>query len=277
MKKILFLIFGLLFTLAAQAQTSDSKFWFGFDGTYWQSAIHPSNPLAVERNMLGSIRPMVGLNLEKNWSLGIITNFSSYQKEASPVQVNFPIYGEGDEENYYPIIGYRYSSQEASLKNDLSGFGLFLKKYIPVGKKTSLNFTLYGMKESGKDGKVLVTPDFLNYYYPFPASYSSYYCATCLSIAYLRYEIPMSETNWKMGLDLAFAYQIKSWLAIEARANVLEYKKQILKDERETYETVDYVYDPFYASTTQYFGNHYDIGSAVAREGIRFGLIFSPF
>ena len=86
----------------------------------------------------------------------------------------------------------------------------------------------------------------------------------------------MEETNWKVGLDFAFAYQLKPWLGLEVRANLLEYRKQILKDKREFYN-IDTVYDPFYATTTQYFGNHYDFGSAVARDGIRFGLIFSPF
>lgn len=275
MKKFQLLIFALFFSLSAMAQNTDSKFWFGFDASYWQRAIHNSDPLAVKRDMLGSIRPMIGVNLQKNWSIGIITNFSSYQNQVNPAEISYPIYGEADENNSYPVIGYRTSYQEASLKNDLKGFGLFLKKYISLGNKTSLNLSIYGMNESGKEGKVLMTPD-ISLYYPYPG-YSDYYCQTCLSIAYSRYEIPMSETNWKVGLDLAFAYQLKPWLGLEARANILEYRKQTLKDKREIYETVDFAYDPYFGATTQYFGNHYDFGSAVARDGIRFGLIFSPF
>jgi len=253
------------------AQNTDSKFWFGFDASYWQKAIHNSNPLAVKRNMLGSIRPMIGFNLQKNWSVGVLANFSSYQNQASPVEFSYPIYGTPDENDYSPVIGYRNVFQEASLKNNLKGYGVFLKKFIPLGKKTAINFSLYGMKESGKEGNILLAPDFGYFGFFYPS------CINCLSIAYSRFEIPMSETNWKVGIDFAFTYQLKPWLGLEVRANILEYRKKILKDKRETYEPLDFVYDPYYAATTQYFGNHYDFGSAVTRDGIRFGLIFSPF
>lgn len=270
MKKFQLLIIALFFSLATMAQNPDSKFWFGFDASYWQRGIHNSDPLAVQRDMHGSIRPMAGLNLQKNWSVGIITNFSSYQEKASPTEYSYPIYGAPDENDDSPLTGYRNIYHETSLKNNLRGYGVFLKKFFPLGNKTSFNLNLYGMKESGKEGNILLAPDFgyFGFFYP---------CINCLSIAYSRIEIPMDETNWKVGMDLAFAYQLKPWLGLEVRANVLEYRKQILKDKRETYETIDFVYDPFYAATTQYFGNHYDFGSAVARDGIRFGLIFSPF
>ncbi|MBN3581220.1 hypothetical protein JYB64_02405 [Algoriphagus aestuarii] len=280
MKKIQLLFFALIFAFCANAQTNESKFYLGFDASYWQRSTYPTDPLAVQRNMLGSIRPMFGFNLQKNWSLGVITNFSSYQDRVSPVELNYPIYGELDENNNYPIIDYRSTSQEASLKNDLRGYGLFLKKSISLGKKTSINFSLYGMKESGEEGNLLISPDFGSYYpcincfYP---AQSSFYCATCLSIAYSRIEIPYTETNWRAGLDIAFAYQLKPWVGLEFRANMLEFRKQILKDKRVEYETIDFVYDPFFGATSQYFGNHYDLGSAVARDGVRFGLIFSPF
>jgi hypothetical protein len=267
MKKFQLLIFALFFSLGAIAQNPDSKIYFGFDASYWQRSIHGSNPLAVQRDMLGSIRPMIGINLQKNWSLGVITNFSSYQNQASPIEYNLPINGEPDENNYQPIVGYRSVYQEVSLKNKLVGYGAFLKKSLALGKKTSLNLSLYGMKESGKEGNLLTAPDF-GFFYP---------CVNCLSIAYGRNEIPMAETNWKFGLDFAFAYQLKPWLGLESRANLLEYRKQVLKDKREVFELVDFAYDPFFGATSQYFGNYYDLGSAVRRDGIRFGLIFSPF
>lgn len=252
------------------AQNTDSKFWFGFDASYWQKAIHNSDQLAIQRDMSGSIRPMIGFNLQKNWSIGIIANFSSYQEKVSPSEYSYPIYGAPDENGDFPLTGYRNIYQEASLKNNLRGYGIFLKKAIPVGKKISINFSGYGMKESGKEGKVLLAPDFgyFGFFYP---------CINCLSIAYVRNEIPLAETNWKIGLDFAFAYKLKPWMVLEVRANLLEYRKQILKDKRELYTDIEAVYDPFYAATTQYFGNHYDFGSAMARDGIRFGLIFSPF
>ncbi|WP_296702783.1 hypothetical protein [Algoriphagus sp.] len=270
MKKFQLLIFALFFSWSSFAQNNDSKFWFGFDASYWQRAIHNSNPLDVQRDMLGSIRPMIGLNLPKNWSIGVITNFTSYQEKASPIEYSYPIIGAPIENDDYPIIGYRNVFQQASLKNSLRGYGFFLKKYISLGKKTSINFSLYGMKESGKDGKIIMAPDFgtFGYYYP---------CINCLSIAYIRNEIPMTETNWKVGFDFAFAYQIKPWLGLEVRANILEYRKQVLKDQRVTNQLIDFAYDPYYGATAQYFGNHYDFGSAVVRDGIRFGLIFSPF
>lgn len=277
MKKIQLLIFALFFSSAGMAQSQESKFYFGFDASYWQRSLHQSEPLAIQRNMLGSIRPMIGFRLQKDWSIGIISNFSSYQKQVSPVEFSYPIYGEPEEDEYYPIIGFRNVYQEASLKNNLSGYGIFLKKLIRLGEKTSFNLSLYGMKESGNEGNVVLSPDFDFYYTYFSPTSSSYYCPTCLSIAYSRIEIPLKETNWRVGLDLAFAYQWKPWVSMEIRANLLEYRKQILKDQREIYQTVDFVYDPFYGASTQYFGNHTDFGSAIARDGLRFGLIFSPF
>ena len=87
----------------------------------------------------------------------------------------------------------------------------------------------------------------------------------------------MAETNWKVGLDFAFTYNLNPWVTLEVRANLLEYRKQILKDKRALLIEYDAEYTPFYLATSQYFGNHYDFGSAIARDGIRFGLIFSPF
>ncbi|MBN3520824.1 hypothetical protein JYB62_12520 [Algoriphagus lutimaris] len=69
------MVFVLFFSLSSMVQTTESKFYFGFDASYWQHCLYQYSLLAVQRNMLGSIRPMVGFNLQNDWSIGVLFNF----------------------------------------------------------------------------------------------------------------------------------------------------------------------------------------------------------
>ena len=98
-----------------------------------------------------------------------------------------------------------------------------------------------------------------------------------LSIAYpYSYKNPIKETNWKSEIDAAFADQATTWIALELRANLLEFRRQIIKDNAP--QLIDPGFSPYtFYNVYSKFGAKEDFGSTVAREGIRFGLLFNPF
>lgn len=78
-------------------------------------------------------------------------------------------------------------------------------------------------------------------------------------------------------MDIAFAYELKPWLDLGVRANFLEFKKQTIINNEEIYYVDDYIPNYQYIGLSNYYGDRYYFGSAVAREGIRISLLFQPF
>jgi hypothetical protein len=113
-------------------------------------------------------------------------NFQSYRVKSNPVQSSYPVvdYSQPDDQGNYPITGYELTDNKAALQNDLKGFGLFLRGKAQLGNKTSLNFSLYGMKEKGKNGNIEVYPDYI----PCPFCFSSEVDFNTLWIAYNSYK-----------------------------------------------------------------------------------------
>ncbi|WP_192347387.1 hypothetical protein [Algoriphagus sp. Y33] len=64
------------------------------------------------------------------------------------------------------------------------------------------------------------------------------------------------------------------WMAVELRANLLEFRRQILQDNAPP--ILDSGFGGYY-NLYNYFGTSEDFGSAVKRDGIRLGLVFQPF
>lgn len=259
----LILIFSFITTISnAQNQPG---FWIEMDGSYWQTENRSMDFNAFTRERNGSIRPMLGFQWNDRWGFGVMGNFLSYREKIDPISGSYPIYGnEPDENGNYPIISYGSKSDEATISNELKGLGIFLRRYVKLGKKTSLNFNLYGIKEKGKNGGVQVYPE----YYP---------CAFCLTYIPGPYYVnnPIIETNWKFGIDAAFAYQVSTWMAVELRANLLEFRRRIIQDDAPP------LIDPGFGGTYYNFGPIMgvteDFGSAVKRDGIRLGVVFQPF
>jgi hypothetical protein len=251
MKKLYILAVIFLFSVNTFAQ-SDSKIWIGIDGSYWQkSVIGISSPENSEYS--GNIRPMIGYKLNDKWSLGIMTNFQSYSQDESIISYqpfNF-LSGGGDDQ-----FSIRYGT-----KNNIFGLGAFIRRELIISEKISFNFSLYSMRESGNDGSIFQDYNFAP-------------CPNCLSIA-LPLRVPFSELNWRTGLDLAFAYQVNDWLKMELRANLLELRLQEISDPKP--ESNNNILVPSEGSLRAFYGNFTDFGSAVSRDGIRFGLIFTPF
>ena len=117
------------------------------------------------------------------------------------------------------------------------------------------------MRESGNNGSVFQDYNFAP-------------CANCLSIA-IPSGVPFSEINWRTGLDVAFGYQANNWLKLELRANLLELRLQDISDPNPESNTTNPT--PSKSSLKAFYGNFTDFGSAVSRDGIRFGLVFTPF
>lgn len=263
MKNLYFILIFAFIAKVSLAQ-NDSKLWIEVDGGYWQKGNPSTSFNTYERERSGSIRPMIGLNFSEKWGVGVMMNFQSYRVKTDDVQTSYPIYDYDDQGNY-TNVQYEIFYNKAAIQNDLKGFGLFIRRNIKLGNKTSLNFNFYGLKESGKEGNIEVYP---GPYYP---------CFNCLSISNYAYENPIIETNWKFGIDVAFAYQATKWMALEIRANLFEFRRQIIKDNAP--QLIDPGFSPSYTFYNIYnkFGTKEDFGSAVNRDGIRFGLLFNPF
>ncbi|MEP0711357.1 hypothetical protein [Algoriphagus sp.] len=275
MKNLYFILIFTFISCLTFAQT-DSKFWIEVDGSYWQKGT-PSNAFnSFPRERSGSMRPMIGFNFNEKWGAGLMMNFQSYRIGTEPLEYSYPIYdyNRPDDMGNYPLVGYSTTVNETSIQNDLRGFGLFLRRNVKLGAKTSLNFSFYGMKESGKDGNIALYPA----YFPCPNCFTNHMNADlALSISYpSSITYPIAETNWKFGMDVAFAFQATSWMALEVRANLLEFRRQIIKDNSS--QLIDPGFSPFpYYNIYEKMGRSEDFGSAVSRDGIRFGLVFSPF
>jgi len=99
-------------------------------------------------------------------------------------------------------------------------------------------------------------------------------CPNCLSIANPIGK-PFEEVNWRTGLDLAFAYQANDWLKLEIRANLVELRLQEISDPNPNISNI--ATNPYDTSYQSFYANFTDFGSAVSRDGIRFGLVFTPF
>ncbi len=263
MRKLYFLILFISVFHFSYAQNSPS-FWVGVDGSYLSKSIKDGSGTSFNQEDLWSIRPMLGLNINDKWDIGIITNISSYEEELNPLtlETSFIIFDEGGNQ-----IGEVPTTDNfpASLSNNLFGVGLFARRNFQLNEKFSFNVSPYLMRESGSDGN-------LNFYYP-NTTFDP--CINCLSLLPGPIQVPVNEENWRFGVDAAFAFQASNWMKLEVRANLLEFRRQTLSDGREAPDNL--VLDPLENATRSYLGTYSDFGSAVSREGIRFGLVLSPF
>lgn len=265
MKKIYSLLFAFIAIYPAFGQ-SNPEFWFGMDGSYWQKSIKSSGIVSLDKERFGSVRPMIGLRINPKWDVGILMSVNSYVEQISPLAYTSE-YPNFDEEGNVLSYSSVTTVYQATLDNQLFGVGLFARRNFQISEKFSFNLSSYLLRESGDDGS-------LNFYFP---AYPGSPCINCLSIFTGPIEVPLIEENWRVGVDAAFAYQANSWMKLEIRANLMEFRRQTLTDNRNYFANELTIFDPFLFATQSYFGTYSDFGSAVSREGIRFGLVISPF
>lgn len=267
MKKIFLFILAFGFCTLSFAQSS-KEFWFGLDASYWQKSIKSSTFFQQGPNQerFGSIRPMIGLKLNQKWDIGIMMSINSYVEEISPLNLTQD-FGVFDEEGMFLYSDSRTTVYQTTIDNQLFGVGIFARRNFQLNDKFSINISPYILRETGDSGV-------MNFYFP-ATSFDP--CPNCLSIFPGPIEVPMTEGNWRYGVDAALAYQATNWLKLELRANLLEFRRQTLTDDRNNLTNGLTIFDPFLAATQGYFGSYSDFGSAVSREGIRFGVVISPF
>lgn len=265
MKYLSFLLLIMLVSVSSFAQ-SDSKFWIGIDGSYWKKSIKSGNLFGLDKEQFGSLRPMIGFKLNHKWDLGIITSINSYSEEISPLNLTTD-FSNFNEDGVVISQGSISTVYQTAIENQLFGVGVFLRRNFQLNERFSVNISSYILRESGDSG-------LMNFY--FPSSFIGP-CFNCLTIFPGPIEVPLSEENWKFGVDAAFAFQAKNWLKLELRANILEFRRQTITDERNSLSNGLAVFDPFLSATQGYFGSYSDFGSAVSREGIRFGVVINPF
>lgn len=266
-KLLLALIVFFTFPLIGLTQTG---IWVEFDGVYLQKydGLRAYGQKTNNRN--GSIRPFVGIGLSESWSMGVMGDFLSYRDREEDVTSIFPIYNPNPAEPGNPeIIAYQRVYNNAAKSNEFFSLGTFLRKDAQIGKRTSLSFTLYGLKGTGENGRLEVYPEYFNTGFP------GWGCANCLSVIPGPIETRFREETWRFGLDLGFNWELNSWIDIGVKANFLEFRKQILSG----YPQISNgLYLPgwpnFYPMN---YGNRIDFGSAVAREGVRLSVNLRPF
>ncbi|MGM0943685.1 MAG: hypothetical protein ACQEW9_00800 [Bacteroidota bacterium] len=268
MKKLILLSWIFLLPFISYAQEKRSVF-FELDGTYWEKSLSYPQFFAPEKNRFGSARLFVGIPIGEKWAIGLLGGPSATYKQQEDGKRYREIYGPQPDENGNPIyIGNTTETIPVGLQSELIGFGAFIQRRINLGEKTSLNINFYGMNESGTNGQLEIFPDY-SYWYWWP-------CPNCLSIAPGPIVRGVEQNNWKAGLDLAFAWSLSPKLDLGLRANFLEFRKQSLKGVPSLTNGLT-IYDPNYLLAEGYFGDRYDFGSAVAREGVRLSLSFKPF
>jgi len=256
MKKLYSLALILLFSTNTFAQ-SDSKIWIGIDGAYWQKSVKGGISSDFDSEYSASIRPMIGFKLNEKWSIGILTNFQSYRQDEGLAAFQFYNFNTGQGDTRIPNPDFYLQAT----KNKVFGLGAFIRRDLELSEKFSFNFSLYSMRESGKEGTIE------RYYQIIP-------CAYCLSIAN-PINKDFAEVDWRTGLDLAFAYQANEWLKLELRANLIEFRLQQISNPSPNLTNI--APTSFEESYRTFYGNFTDFGSAVSRDGIRFGLVFTPF
>ncbi len=209
---------------------------------------------------------MLGMKINKKWDVGIMMSINSYQEELSPLVYTSQIPIVDDQGNEISRDSQTTVYQTA-INNQLFGVGIFARRNFMLNEKFSFNLSPYILRESGDEGT-------LNLYFP---TYFQDPCINCLSIFPGPLEIPVTEENWRFGIDAAFAFQATNWMKLEVRANLMELRRQSLSDDRISIANDLAIYDPFQVATSGYFGSYSDFGSAISREGIRFGFVISPF
>jgi len=268
MKKLLLLfVFGLN-PLLSLSQESNRGPFFEIDGSYWEKSINHPQFIAPEKNRFGGVRVFFGLPIGQNWAIGLLGSHQSYYEEQARGYQNREIYGHDPNESGNSILlGYTQDELNVGLQNELVGWGLFLQRKVKLGTRTSLNFNLYAMRESGKNGQLEIFPDY---------TYLAWWpCPNCLSIAPGPITRSVQERNWKSGIDLAFVWALSKKLDLGIRANFLEFRKRTISTNSGEINTL--VFDPLQALADGYAGDRYDFGSAVGREGVRISLTFRPF
>ena len=268
MRKVLLAL--CMFFINPSLGLSQTDIWMEFDGTYWQKY---DGLAAYEGNYSirnGSFRPFLGVGLGKSWSLGMMGDFLSYRDREEDVSSSFPIYNPNSSDPGNPgIIGYQQFENKTAKTNAYFSFGIFLRKSVPIGKRTTVTLSLYGLKGTGEDGVYEIFPEYLYRGYP------GWPCPNCLTLIPGPLEFSFKEETWRVGLDFGFSWRMNSWMDLGLKANFLEFRKQILSKYPEPSNGLDPL--PWPNANSMNYGERIDFGSAVVREGIRVSVNLRPF
>ncbi|MFC5191868.1 hypothetical protein ACFPIK_08820 [Algoriphagus aquatilis] len=264
MRKVLLAI--CLFFVNLSLGLSQTAVWTEFDGAYWQKfdglSVNGENYLIRS----GSFRPFLGMGLGKSWSLGLMGDFLAYRDREADVSSYLPVYNPNSPQPENPeIIGYQQINNFTAKSNAYFSFGMFLRKSVQLGKRTSLNLSLYGLKGTGAEGNYEIFPEF----------YPGWNCPMCLSFVPGPLEFRFKEESWRFGLDFGFNWVLSSWMAFGLKANFFEFRKQILSSYPQISNGFELPQWP--SGNSMNYGSRIGFGSAVVREGIRVSINFTPF
>ena len=268
MKKVLLVL--CLFFVNPSLGLSQTDIWIEFDGIFWQkfdglTAYEGNYPI---RN--GSFRPFLGVGLGKSWSMGMMGDFLSYRDREEDVSSSFPIYSPNSSESGNPeIIGYQQFENKTAKTNAYFSLGIFLRKSVPIGKRTTVTLSLYGLKGTGEEGTYEIYPEYLYRRYP------DLPCPNCFTLIPGPLEFSFKEETWRVGLDFGFSWKVNSWMDLALKANFLEFRKQLLRNYSEPSIGLDPL--PWPNANSMNYGDRIDFGSASVREGIRLAINLRPF
>lgn len=266
MKKLILILAA--FFISPIAGLTQSKVWLELDGIYWQK--YGLESYGDANNLFrGTVRPWLGLNVGKSWSMGLMGDYSSYRSQEQDFAVQSPIYGPSQDGNGdLEVTGYLSQIFQLGRKNEVMSVGLFLRKDIFLGQKISMNLSFFSLSSGREEGQFEVYPGG-------PPSWSSFWpCPNCLTVIAGPIISKFEEKTWRAGLDVGFSYELKSWISLGLKANALQFVKStftpILNDSN------DNTWIPVYYNQLPY-GDRHEFGSGIAREGVRFSVQFRPF
>lgn len=260
MKKFYLILFILIAPHFSQGQT---KAWIEFDGMYGQKSADLSFYGEQSNLYQGTFRTWIGKDVGKSWSLGLLGNYGSYTSRESDFSTQTFITSPGPTNpGEQVIVGFRTGNFRVALQNKFMSYGFFLRKERKLTEKISLDLNFTALHGQGNSGTFEV--------YPAPSVF--FPCVNCLSMPGV-FPIPMEESLWRFGFDLGFSYAVNTWISLGLRANMLEFQKRTISrsPDRQIYADTP---DPFYNLN---YGDRYDFGTAIMREGVRVSVRLKPF
>ena len=264
MKKLILILAA--FFISPIVGLTQSKVWLELDGIYWQKYGLDSYG-DVNQLFRGVVRPWIGIDVGKSWSMGLLGDYASYRVQEQDFAVQSPVYAPmRDENGNLEVIGYLSEVFQLGRKNEVMSVGLFLRKDISLGQKISMNLGFFGLSSGKEVGQFEVYPGGT----PFWSSF--WPCLNCLTVIAGPIISEFEEKTWRAGLDVGFSYELESWISLGLRANALQFVKSSITPIISN--PADNTWIPFYQLP---YGDRHEFGSGIAREGVRFSVLFRPF
>jgi hypothetical protein len=175
--------------------------------------------LSPEREVELNLQPRVGLMVSDKWAIGLQLGFHSYTRQSQdrislmPQYINLGLNEDGEQQYALAMIERNLSGAES---NQMWSVGPFVQRFVPLGKRTFLNFSANLEYQAGTG---TYTPEVGGVFFP-----------GYLSSSIMIPKRDFDETNWKAGLQMGLSHFLTDWLALDLRASLLQWQHIQIED-----------------------------------------------